>query len=92
MENRADVVISFQCSPRVLIPTQLKYRVSFFEMYVFPRAGKPTMTTIVGALLSFGPKPVKESSIQTRCKHNSFVFDSTIEIKSRFETGYESLG
>ena len=29
--------------PFVLIPIQLRYLESFFEMYVFPRAGRPTI-------------------------------------------------
>ena len=37
-------------SPLVSIPIQLRYRVSFFAMYVFPRAGKPTITITHGAM------------------------------------------
>jgi len=35
------------------MPIQLKYLVSFFAMYVFPRAGSPTITMTHGAIAMF---------------------------------------
>jgi len=35
------------------MPIQLKYLVSFFAMYVFPRAGSPTITITHGAIAMF---------------------------------------
>ena len=36
------------------MPIQFKYLQSFLPMYVFPLAGKPTITIKVGALTNFG--------------------------------------
>lgn len=40
--------------PLVGMPIQLRYRVSFLEMYVLPRAGRPTITMTVGGLAKWG--------------------------------------
>ena len=40
--------------PFVRIPIQLRYRVSFFDMYVFPLAGRPTIDITVGHFTTFG--------------------------------------
>lgn len=40
--------------PLVRIPIQFRQRVSFFDMYVFPRAGNPTMDITVGLLMTLG--------------------------------------
>ena len=36
------------------MPIQLRYLVSFFEMYVLPRAGSPTIDITVGAWTMWG--------------------------------------
>ena len=44
-----------ECSvPLVGMPIQLRYRVSFLDMYVLPRAGRPTITMTVGGLTKWG--------------------------------------
>lgn len=49
--------------PLVGRPIQLRYRVSFLEMYVFPRAGRPTITMTVGGLAKWGaPAAAKKGS------------------------------
>lgn len=40
--------------PLVGMPIQLRYRVSFLDMYVLPRAGRPTITMTVGGLTKWG--------------------------------------
>lgn len=40
--------------PLVETPIQFKYLVSFLEMQVFPRAGSPTITIMVGELVNWG--------------------------------------
>lgn len=45
------------------MPIQFRYRVSFLEMYVLPRAGRPTITMTVGGLAKWGaPAAAKEES------------------------------
>lgn len=53
--------------PLVGMPIQLRYRVSFLEMYVFPRAGRPTITMTVGGLAKCGAPAAaeKESVLQS---------------------------
>lgn len=53
--------------PLVGVPIQLRYRVSFLEMYVLPRAGRPTITMTVGGLAKWGaPAAAKmESQLQS---------------------------
>jgi len=50
--------------PLVYIPIQFRYRVSFLLMYVFPRAGSPTMTTTHGATITFAKSGHKSISKQ----------------------------
>lgn len=54
----------FRDVPLVGVPIQLRYRVSFVEMYVLPRAGKPTMITIVGELVNWGMDAGREAESQ----------------------------
>jgi len=49
---KCENVIVFN-EPFVMIPIQFKYLVSFFAMYVFPRAGSPTMMMAHGAIATF---------------------------------------
>ena len=49
----ADLYVSLRIVPLVSIPIQLRYRVSFFAMYVFPLAGNPTRTITHGAIATF---------------------------------------
>lgn len=52
--------------PLVGMPIQLRYRVSFLEMYVFPRAGRPTITMTVGGLAKWGaPAAAKGSKLES---------------------------
>lgn len=46
--------------PLVGMPIQLRYRVSFLDMYVLPRAGRPTITMTVGGLAKWGAPAAAE--------------------------------
>lgn len=54
--------------PLVGMPIQLRYRVSFLDMYVLPRAGRPTITMTVGGLAKWGAPAAAEKET---CYHNS---------------------
>ncbi len=49
------------CVPLVGMPIQLRYRVSFLDMYVLPRAGRPTITMTVGGLAKCGAPAAAEN-------------------------------
>jgi len=50
--------------PLVSIPIQFRYLVSFLLMYVFPRAGSPTMITTHGATMTFAKSGHKSTRFQ----------------------------
>lgn len=54
--------------PLVGMPIQLRYRVSFLDMYVLPRAGRPTITMTVGGLAKWGAPAAAQRGI---CYDNS---------------------
>lgn len=53
--------------PLVGMPIQLRYRVSFLEMYVFPRAGRPTITMTVGGLAKWGAPAAAKKGRKLQC-------------------------
>lgn len=62
--------------PLVVTPIQFKYLVSFLEIYVFPRAGSPTITIIVGELVNCGTdaKKNKDNTLLMHILYNKFSF------------------
>lgn len=64
-------------SPLVLMPIQLKYRVIFLEMYVFPRAGRPTNTITTGFFTMFAHDTTKHNHMCVCVKNDASQEENT---------------